>query len=81
MENALRCIGIGRKNWLFLGSDSGGQRAATFYTIIRTSVLNGLEPEAYLRYVLARIGDYPINRVHELLPWNIDGQVTRNLAA
>jgi transposase len=81
VENMLRCIGIGRKNWLFAGSDSGGERAATFYTIIRTSVLNGLEPEAYLRYVLARIGDYPINRVHELLPWNIDGQVTRNLAA
>lgn len=81
VENTLRCIGIGRKNWLFAGSDAGGRRAATFYTIIRTCVLNGIEPEAYLRDVLARIGDYPINRLHELLPWNIAGQTTRNLAA
>jgi transposase len=64
-----------------LPSDAGGRRAATFYTIIRTCVLNGIEPEAYLRDVLARIGDYPINRLHELLPWNIAGQATRNLAA
>jgi len=77
VENALRCVGVGRKNWLFAGSDSGGRRAATFYTIIRTCVLNGIEPEAYLRDVLARIGDYPINRLHELLPWNIAGQATR----
>ena len=70
VENALRCIGIGRKNWLFLGSDSGGQRAAIFYTIIRTCVLNGVEPEAYLREVLACIGEFPINRISELLPWN-----------
>jgi transposase len=81
VENALRCIGVGRKNWLFAGSDSGGRRAATFYTIIRTCVLNGIEPEAYLRNVLARIGDHPINRLHELLPWNLAGQATRNLAA
>jgi transposase len=81
VENALRCIGVGRKNWLFAGSDSGGRRAATFYTIIRTCVLNGIEPEAYLRNVLARIGDYPINRLNELLPWNIAGQATRSLAA
>jgi transposase len=73
VENTLRCIGIGRKNWLFAGSDSGGGRATTFYTIIRTCVLNGIEPEAYLRNVLARIGDYPINRLHEMLPWNIAG--------
>jgi transposase len=70
VENVLRCIGIGRKNWLFLGSDSGGQRAAIFYTIIRTCVLNGVEPEAYLREVLAGIGEFPINRISELLPWN-----------
>jgi transposase len=81
VENAIRCIGIGRKNWLFAGSDAGGRRAAIFYTIIRTCVLNGIEPEAYLRDVLARIGDYPINRLHELLPWNIAGQTTRDLAA
>ena len=81
VENALRCIGVGRKNWLFAGSDSGGRRAAIFYTIIRTCVLNDIEPEAYLRDVLARIGEYPINRLHELLPWNIAGQATRKLAA
>jgi hypothetical protein len=81
VENALRCIGIGRKNWLFLGSDSGGQRAATFYTIIRTCVLNGVEPEAYLREVLACIGEHPINRIEELLPWNFAARKARSLAA
>lgn len=77
VENALRCIGIGRKNWLFLGSDSGGERAATFYTIIRTCVLNGVEPEAYLREVLACIGEFPINRISELLPWNFAARKER----
>src|SRR5499426_4726157 len=81
VENALRCIGIGRKNWLFAGSDSGGRRAATFYTIIRTCVLNDVEPEAYLRDVLAYIGDYPINRLHELLPWNFATRKAQSLAA
>ena len=81
VENALRCIGIGRKNWLFLGSDSGGQRAAIFYTIIRTCVLNGVEPEAYLREVLACIGEHPINRIEELLPWNFAARAVRSLAA
>ena len=81
VENAIRPLKLGSKNWLFVGSDAGGRRAAIFYTIIRTCVLNGIEPEAYLRDVLARIGDHPINRLHELLPWNIVGQQTRNLAA
>jgi transposase len=81
VENAIRPIGIGRKNWLFLGSDAGGERAAIFYTILRTCVLNGLPPEAYLREVLACIGEYPINRIHELLPWNIARRVARSLAA
>ena len=70
-ENAIRPVALGRKNWLFAGSDSGGERAATFYTLIRTAKLNGLEPEAYLRDVLTRIGEHPINRLDELLPWNI----------
>src|SRR5215475_9994018 len=81
VENALRCVGVGRKNWLFAGSDSGGRRAAIFYTIIRTCVLNGIEPEAYLRDVLACIGDYPINRLHELLPWNFAARKAQSLAA
>lgn len=70
-ENAIRPIAVGRKNWLFAGSDSGGVRAATFYTLIRTARLNGLEPEAYLREVLERIGRHPVNRLAELLPWNM----------
>src|SRR5262245_43308646 len=69
------------QNWLFAGSDAGGRRAAIFYTIIRTCVLNGIEPEAYLRDVLARIGDYPINRLHELLPWNFAARKAQSLAA
>jgi transposase len=81
VENVLRCIGIGRKNWLFLGSDSGGQRAATFYTIIRTCLLNGVEPEAYLREILACIGEHPINRIEELLPWNFAARRALSLAA
>ena len=58
-----------RKNYLFAGSDSGGRRAAILYTLIQTAVLNGLDPEAYLRDVLARIADHPINRIDDLLPW------------
>ncbi|MEQ1653639.1 MAG: IS66 family transposase [Hyphomicrobium sp.] len=68
-ENAIRPVALGRKNWLFAGSDSGGERAAVFYTLIRSAKLNGLEPEAYLRDVLTRIGEHSINRVDEFLPW------------
>ena len=70
-ERALRAVAIGRKNYLFAGSDRGGDRAATFYSLIGSAKLNGLDPEAYLRQVLTRIADYPISRVEELLPWNI----------
>lgn len=69
-ERALRGVAIGRKNYLFAGSDRGGERAATMYSIIETAKLNGIDPEAYLRDVLARIADHKSNRIVELLPWN-----------
>ena len=69
-ERALRGVAIGRKNYLFAGSDRGGQRAAAMYSLIETAKLNGLDPEAYLRDVLTRIADHPINRIADLLPWN-----------
>lgn len=69
-ERALRTVALGRKNYLFAGSDAGGQRAAAIYSLVETAKLNGLDPEAYLRDLLNRIADHPINRVAELLPWN-----------
>jgi transposase len=69
-ERALRAVALGRKNYLFAGSDTGGERAAAIYTLIGTAKLNGIDPEGYLRDVLARIPDHPINRIEELLPWN-----------
>lgn len=74
-ERALRAVALGRKNWLFAGSDDGGDRAAAIYTLIGTAKLNGLNPETYLRYVLERIADHPINRIEELLPWNVVAQL------
>ena len=70
-ERALRSVAVGRKNYLFLGSDAGGERAATLYSLLGTAKLNGINPEAYLRHVLTVIGDYPVNRVDELLPWRV----------
>jgi len=70
-ERALRTVALGRKNYLFAGSDAGGERAAAFYSLIGTAKLNGMDPEAYLREVFARIAEHPINRIDELLPWNI----------
>lgn len=69
-ERAIRPLTLGRRNWTFLGSDSGGDRAAVFYTIIQTCRLNDINPEAYLADVIGRIGDHPANRIDELLPWN-----------
>jgi transposase len=80
-ENTVRPVALGRKNWLFAGSDAGGERAAIFYTLIRTAKMNGLEPEAYLRDILTRIGEHPINAIDALLPWNIDKPAALSAAA
>jgi transposase len=80
-ENAIRPVTVGRKNWLFAGSDAGGDTAAIFYTLIRSAKLNGLEPETWLRDVLTRIGEHSINRLAELLPWNMARPATHSVAA
>lgn len=77
-ERSIRPIALGRKNWLFAGSDKGGERAAGILSLIETAKLNGLNPEAYLRSVLERIADHPINRVGDLLPWNINQTPSAN---
>jgi transposase len=70
-ERALRVVALGRKNYLFAGSNAGGERSAAMYSLIGSAKLNGLDPEAYLSHILARIANHPINRIEELLPWNI----------
>ncbi|EKL33347.1 transposase IS66 family protein [Vibrio cholerae HE-40] len=71
-ERSLRPIALGRKNYLFAGSVAGGERAAVLYSILGTAKLNGINPNDYLTAVLKRIGNHPINRIDELLPWSID---------
>jgi transposase len=70
-ERSLRDVALGRRSYLFAGSDAGGERAASMYSLIGCCKLVGIDPEAYLRYVFERIADHPINRIHELLPWNV----------
>ena len=69
-ERALRGVALGRRAWLFCGSDRGGERAAAMYTLIVTAKMNGADPRAWLADVLRRINDHPASRLHELLPWN-----------
>ena len=69
-ERALRGIALGRKSWLFCGSDRGGQRAAIMYSLIVTAKMNDIDPQAWLADVLARIAEHPAQQLDELLPWN-----------
>jgi hypothetical protein len=80
-ERALRGIALGRRAWLFAGSDRGGQRAAAMYSLITTAKLNDVDPQAWLANVLSRIGDHPASRLDQLLPWNwIDSRSNRLVA-
>ena len=72
-ERELRAVVLGRRNYLFAGSDTGGESAAAIYSLIGTAKLNDVEPEAYLREVLSRIADHPVNRIEELFPWHMAG--------
>ncbi len=80
-ERALRGIALGRKSWLFAGSDRGGERAAAMYSLIITAKLNDVDPRAWLADVLARIADHPASRLHELLPWNWKNAQAQQAAA
>ena len=74
-ENAMRIIALGRKNYLFAGSDIGGDRAAAIYTIVQTAKLNGVNPETYLKVTLTKIAEgHPINKIDQLMPWQIIAQ-------
>lgn len=79
-EREIRAVALGRKNWLHAGSDAGGESAAAMYSLIGSAKLNGMDPHAYLRHVLERIAEHPINRVDELLPWRVAEQIERDIA-
>jgi transposase len=69
-ERSIRCVAVGRKNWTLAGSDAGGHRAAAVYSLVQTCKLNNVDPQAWLADVLARLPDYPANKIADLLPWN-----------
>jgi transposase len=79
-ERALRVVALGRKNYLFAGSNAGGERAAAIYSLLGSAKLNGINPERYLRYVLTHIAQHPVNRIAELLPWNMPSTHTTRIA-
>jgi transposase len=80
-ERAIRPLALGRKNYLFAGSDKGGERAAAIYSLVETAKLNCRDPEAYLRDVIGRIADHPMKQIAELLPWNWLGPAPLDQAA
>jgi transposase len=69
-ERGLRCVALGRKSWLFCGSDRGGRRAADMYSLIVTAKMNGVDPQAWLADVVSLIAAHPAHRLDDLLPWN-----------
>jgi transposase len=80
-ERALRGIALGRKSWLFAGSDRGGQRAAVMYSLIITAKMNDIDPQTWLADVLARIADHPVSKLDELLPWRWKAKSSATTAA
>ncbi len=73
-ERAMKTVALGRKNWMFVGSEGGGKAAAIAYTLVETAKLNGIDPQAWLTDVLSRIADHKITRIDELLPWHYAAQ-------
>ncbi len=73
----MRCVALGRKNYLFMGSEAGGKSAAIAYTLIESAKLNGVDPQVWLTWVLGRIADHKITHIDELLPWSYAAQVAK----
>lgn len=76
-EQELRAVALGRKNFLFAGSDADGDRATATYSLVGSAKLNGLDPEAYLRFIIERMAEHRISELDDLLPWNVADQITK----